>query len=516
MPRGLPRFAFCAGPGDAKSHKTIGGLLGFLIGLWFSSATAAIFFSVFLGFVIPILLLGGCLGVIPAVITIVALLQEAKDWYYHERLLCIEDRNNCVVGSVLVEPEVSTDGDRKLNLLLAPFTEAECFELLCRHLNDNEGLLNSPAPFIEQQFFPGAPPVQFVPFNADILDDPNASPDERRAERKKVADYLRAIRGHDEEDDDATSKAYNNMLIGWMDRLLDASNVDKNNQPKNFQGRFYRKDPNVIPPGTPLSDAIPPDFDPATPWQAVDGSLSPVTQNNPYEDSFQPRPLNAMFRFDHSREADPENPDRLLPYLHCEIDGNWVQLFLDELSLAISSFGVAYFFLCIALPWPLSLLAGPIAALLALLIFLLQRWLDGGSDRGQAEPPDVEYDDPDNFGESGDSLDGDLVTILGPWIMDTEHTQYFEIHPVEAYYVVARNGRGAIELFDSAAEQIESGSERLHNGMVDATMAAVICGMANQAEGEDPPPVITRTAPTLLSHGLRTNYGGGGFGAVVR
>jgi hypothetical protein len=71
-------------------------------------------------------------------------------------------------------------------------------------------------------------------------------------------------------------------------------------------------------------------------------------------------------------------------------------------------------------------------------------------------------------------------------------------------------------LFDSAAEQIESGSERLHNGMVDATMAAVICGMANQAEGEDPPPVITRTAPTLLSHGLRTNYGGGGFGAVVR
>jgi hypothetical protein len=490
--------------------------LGFLIGLWFSSAFSAVFISIFLGFVIPIILLGGCLGVIPAVITIVALLQDASEWYYHQRLLCIEDRDNCVVGSVLVEPEVSTDGDRKLNLLLAPFTEAECFELLCRHLNDNEQLLNSPAPFIDNPFFGGTPPVQFVPFNADILDDPMATPDERRAERKKVEEYLRAIRGHDEEDDDATSKAYNNMLIGWMDRLLDPSNVfPKTGQPKNFQGRYYRKDPNVIPPGTPLSDAIPPDFDPTTAWQSPNGSLSPLTQDNPYEDSFQPRPLNAMFRFDHSRE-EPEKPDRLLPYLHCELDGNWVQLFLDELSLAITSFGVAYFFLCIALPWPLSLLAGPIAALLALLIFLLQRWLDGGENRGQADPPDVTFDDPDNFGADGDQLDGDLVTILGPWIMDTEHTQYFEIHPVKAYYILGRNGRGAIEIFDSAAALVNHNADRLHNGVVGPTMLAEICGLAQQAEGEDPPPVITRDAPTLLSHGLRTHWGGGGFGAVVR
>jgi hypothetical protein len=40
--------------------------------------------------------------------------------------------------------------------------------------------------------------------------------------------------------------------------------------------------------------------------------------------------------------------------------------------------------------------------------------------------------------------------------------------------------------------------------MVDASMAAVICGVAQQADGEDPPVVIKRDAPTLLSHGLRT------------
>ena len=503
MPRGLPRFAFCTGPGDAKSHKTLEGLLGVLVSMWFSSKAGAIFVVLFFGFAIPILLLGWCLGVIPASIMIVGLLQDFKDWYYGERLLCIEDRDNCVIGSVLHQPEASTDGDRKMDLLLAPFTEAECFELLCRHLNDNEGLLNSGATFNDPPFFNGVVPVEYDECDADILTDPTKSPEERRAERKKLADYLKEIKGEDPQDDDATSKIYNNALIGWMDRLLDPANTNDAGQPKNFQGRFYRKDPNVIPPG-PLSDAIPPDYDPATAWQAQDGSLSPLTANNPYEIQHQPRPLNAMFRFDQ---------DRVLPYLHCEVDGNYIALLMDELSLSITSFAIAYSFMCLFLPPWLAALGG---ALLALLIFLLQRWLDGGSDRGQADPVDVEFDDPDNFGESAQQLDGDLVTILGPWIMDTEHAQYFEIHPVKAYYVLGRNGRGAIEIFDSAAEQAESGTERLHNGMVDASMAAVICGMAQQAEGEDPPPVITRDAPTLLSHGLRTYYGGGGFGAVVR
>src|SRR5262245_4667455 len=142
MPRGLPRFAFCAAPGSAKSHKNLDGLLGVLISMWFSSKTVAIFVASFFGLVIPMILLGPCFGVIPATILIVSLLQEAKDWYYGQRLLCVEDRDNCVVGSVLHQPEASTDGDRKMDLLLAPFTEPECYKLICRHLNNNEVLLN--------------------------------------------------------------------------------------------------------------------------------------------------------------------------------------------------------------------------------------------------------------------------------------------------------------------------------------------------------------------------------------
>ena len=182
---------------------------------------------------------------------------------------------------------------------------------------------------------------------------------------------------------------------------------------------------------------------------------------------------------------------------------------MDELTLAIVTFGIAYFFACLLLPpW----LAALIGAVLTLLAWLLQRWLNGGSDRGQADPVDVEFDDPENFGEDGQQLDGDLAALHGPWIMDTEHAQYFEIHPVKAYYVLGRNARsGEIDIFDSSAEQSESGTERLHNGRVDADMVKVICDEISKAEEEDPGPIIEREAPTVLSHGLRTFYGGGGF-----
>jgi hypothetical protein len=504
MPRDLPRFAFCAPPGDAKSHKTLNGLLGVIVAGWFSSKLITIFVSLVLGIVIPMIILGPCFGVIPATIAIVGLLQDFKEWYYRERLLCVEDRNNCVLGSVLHKPEASTDGDRKMDLLLAPFTEPECYETLCRHLNTNQGLLSAPATFNDSPFFNGTSPAEYQECDPDILTDPNSTPDERRAERGKVGDYLKKIKGKDPQDGDATSRIYNNILIGWMDRLLDPGNTNGAGQPKNFQERYYRKDPNVIAPGTALSDAIPPDYDPATNWQATDGSLSPLTATNPYEVQHQPRPLNALFRFDH---------ERLLPYLHCEIDGNYIQLLMDELSITVTTFGIAYGFACLLLPPWISI---PLAALLALLVFLLQRWLDGGSDRGDADPVDVEFDDPDNFGEDGQQLDGDLVALFGPWIMDTEHSQYFEIHPVKAYYVLGRNGRsGAVDLFDSATDQRESSTERLHNGVVDAAMVSAVCASVNQAEDEDPDPVILRDAPTVLSHGLTTYYGGGGFHLAV-
>ncbi|MEJ2273077.1 MAG: hypothetical protein P8Y01_00630 [Woeseiaceae bacterium] len=506
MPRDLPRFAFCSGPGVAKSHKTLDGLLGVVVSAWFAAPIGTAIGAIILGIVLPMILLGPCLGVIPAVIAITAMLQDFKDWYYNERLLCVADRNNCVVGAVLHEPSPSQDGDRKLDLLLAPFTEPECLELICRHLNANQGLLGTSAVFNDPPFFDGTVPKAYEGCDPDILTNPNADASVRLAERAKLAEYLEAIKGEDPQDGDATSNVYNNMLVGWMDRLLDPGNTNAAGEAKNFQGRFYRKDATIIAPGTALSDAIPPDFDPATNWQDIDGSMSPLTSNNPYEVQHQPRGVNPMFRFDKTR---------LLPFLHCEIDGNYIQLLMDELSLAVVTFGTTYFFACIALPGWFKLLAPVIAAILAFLVWLLQRELNGGENRGQADPVDVEFDDPGNFGEDGQQLDGDLAALYGPWIMDTEHAQYFEIHPVKAYFVLGRNARsGEIDPFDSNAEVVKSGAGRLHNGSVTADMVKEICEHISKAEEEDPGPVIERTGPTVLSYGLNTYYAGGGFRAI--
>jgi hypothetical protein len=96
--------------------------------------------------------------------------------------------------------------------------------------------------------------------------------------------------------------------------------------------------------------------------------------------------------------------------------------------------------------------------------------------------------------------------------MDTEHAQYLEIHPVKAYYIIGRNGRGEIDLFDTTEEQQQSGTERLHNGIVDERLRDEICGMVHQAEeGDSGPILLTLGAPTVLSHGLTTRYGGGGI-----
>lgn len=497
MPRNLATFAHCAAPGVAKSHKNFDGLLGVLVSSWFSNKAATIIGA--LAIIIPIVIMVPCFGVIPIIATIVAMLQEAKDWYYNQRLLCIDEKENCVVGSVLHQPEVSFDGDRKMDLLLAPYSEAECYRTIATHLKANKGLLNNANSFVNPPFFQGQVPEAPPDCDPDILTDPNATADERKAERKKIAEYLEVIHGEDAQDGDASSNIYNNFLIGYMDRLLDSDNKFENGESKNFQGKYYRKDPNVIAPNSALSAAIPHDYDANVNWQATDSSISPLTENNPYEVQHQPRGLNPMFRFDSTR---------LLPYLHCEIDGNYIAILLDQLSLTLVSFGIAYTFVCMILGPLLGLLLG---ALFAFLVWLLQWLLDGGSDAGEASEPEVDYDDPDNFGEDGEQLDGDLVSIYGPWIMDTEHAQYFEIHPVKAYYIIGRNGsNNEIGLFDSKEEQEKSKAERLHNGLVDSKLKDAICKLVNEAEKGTLPGQIDRDGPTVLSHGLTTFYGGGG------
>ena len=72
----------------------------------------------------------------------------------------------------------------------------------------------------------------------------------------------------------------------------------------------------------------------------------------------------------------------------------------------------------------------------------------------------MDWDDPEVPGDDEGQREGDVVVTYGNYIMDTEHSNFFEIHPVRAYYLVARNNRGREPvLLNDNMEQEEYGFE---------------------------------------------------------
>ena len=231
MPRDIPTHTVCAAPGVARSSKQLGGLAGTLVNAFFANGTLTV--GAFLAYLVALVLLQ-----IPAlwVATVTALtvaLVEFKNWYYYGRLLCIRDRD-CAIGTVISEPTASFDGDRKLNILLAPHSQGQVVNTLLRHLKRAEPMLNNDANFNNPPFHPPRP--ELPPDRGDNFD--------------KLRDYMKALQSEDPDDEDADSEMFNQTLIGVIHRLM----IDP---AKNFYNRYYRKDPAHIAPGSALSNAIP-------------------------------------------------------------------------------------------------------------------------------------------------------------------------------------------------------------------------------------------------------------------
>lgn len=472
MPSDIPTYTVCAPPGEARSHQQLGGIAGFVINAWLKQKVLTV--AGLLALLIGLVLLNNPLTWAAFGAVIIAGLEEAKDWYYNGRLLCIRDRD-CAIGTVISEPEAAFDGDRKLNLLLAPHSQAQCVETLLDHIATNEAMLIDSSNFNDPPFHTTAP---ILPTTAQRENDFNV-----------LRAYLGTLRSSDPDDEDADSNMFRQLTIGVIDRLM----LDP---VRNFYNRYYRKDPAHIPPGTPLWDAIPDDFDPAVNWQAP-GAQSTQPHHNPYLQ--RDETLNPQFRYDSSHAV---------PYLHCEIDGYYIKLLIDNLILAFSAWLAAVLLLA-----PLGPLA-PLAALaLAALIFFLKWLIDEitGND-GDADEPDVDVDDPDVLDDAVIASAGDVVVTYGNWIMDTEHHNYFEIHPVRAYYLIANNSLGSEPvLVNGNMDQEEFGHENFDTREIDATRADDICRIITRSEEDDVDDVVERKAPEALSYGMTTQYGGGRF-----
>ncbi len=142
---------------------------------------------------------GYCTGFAIALAYSTYIWQLVKDWYNNLRLMCIK-KDKCAVGTVTHPPEFFRDGDRKINLHLAPFSPAGAETKMIELLNDMRGELPNVPPLIELQ------------------------------ERKKLVEYLNNLDG-------VQSDKFYIRLID--ERLMNDPEVA-------FQRHFYRRDKDIM------------------------------------------------------------------------------------------------------------------------------------------------------------------------------------------------------------------------------------------------------------------------------
>lgn len=121
MPRDIPTYSVCAGPGVAQSHKQLGGIAGFLTNLILYNTGPGVAFL--LTILIGLILVNSPYLWFATGLTLIAGLNELKDWYYNTRLLCVSERE-CAIGVLITRPRANFDGDRKINLMVAPTPSA--------------------------------------------------------------------------------------------------------------------------------------------------------------------------------------------------------------------------------------------------------------------------------------------------------------------------------------------------------------------------------------------------------
>jgi hypothetical protein len=286
--------------------------------------------------------------------------------------------------------------------------------------------------------------------------------------------------------DERYKDMYNQITIGLVDALMQSSNVNPQfSEPKNFYNRFYRKDPAHITDAATW-DAIPQDNDDKVDWRSPDAERFDEQHN---QDLGEKEKLNPMFRF---------SDDLTVPYLHCELEGYFVQLLIDN---AIRSMVVILILYGLAPP-------GVLAGLIFLILKFLIDFLTGND--GDADEADIDWDDPDGpKHKDGLAFSGDVVAVYGNWIMDTAHGQYFEIHPVRAYYIVAQPGPGSPVLVSGNDDQPVVGDNFDPSDLTEET-ANEICERISFAETPDPPETTEQSIGAILAYGTTTQYPGGG------
>lgn len=407
MPRNLPQFAHCAAPG-VSYPMSAGNIFILTFGsLFFGAWGAGIYWIVLKGFQEAATL--GCILGVFFIGTLITGCVMFKNWYYNARLMCIQ-HDQCASGTVVDQPTDSLDGDRKINLLLAPFDVVETEQLMVETLDSMRSTLAN------------------VP---DLLDLQN---------RQVRFGYVRGLSDTDQQ------RVYFDLIDNRMF-----------GQPgRGFLRHYYRRD------------------------EARMGAAA--FAESPDDTAL---PSNPMFRYD---------GPVLVPYMHCEVDGSRLAKILDNVLIGLVTGLAAFIAACLLCMFVggADFLCGWVgAALAALLAFFawLIATLVNDPDDGVASDVDVDVEDPDFDTPPTMMRQGDVVFVFGDWIMDEEHGNYFEIHPVKAWYLLCQEGTNPDEWV--LTEEIPKGECTLDVRRMTESDFERICKIVQAVETTDPDQTIT-------------------------
>jgi hypothetical protein len=430
VPRNLPHFTKCAAPGIA--HPMDGGSIAMLtlvsvVGGAIVAGAATTILAAITGAVAS----AGCIiGAGLAGFFIVGIL-DFKDWYYNFRLMCIR-QDECSCGTLVGQPFDARDGDRKMDILIAPFNVPETEQLQILTLSE----------------MGAAGDLANVPDAADLQN------------RQVRFGYMRGL--------------------DYQDQIQVQLNLVDNhmfNQPgRGFLRHLYRRDEAVMGSEAFNNSALPDDTGPDA---------------------------NPMFRVN-PQEGDDSEENQLVPYMHNEVEGDRLARILDNVLAALIAFLAAFVTLCAiceiftlgALDFLCGWIGAGLSLLFALLIWLLANWLNDPDD-GKAGEIDVDVEDPDFDTPPAEARRGDVAFLFGDWVMDEEHGNYFEIHPVKAYYLLCRSEKDPDDW--ELTEEVPASECAFDVRLLTARDFDRMCRIVKAVETTDPDEGFTTTIERALS-----------------
>ena len=429
MPRNLPQYTKCALPGQSYSFDTSSYFALVILGLILGAGGALTFTQVVAALLGEIMSAGCIVGFGLYLAAVVAILAY-KDWYYNHRLMCIR-HDQCACGTVVGQPHNSSDGDRKFEILIAPFDVPETEQLQIQTLVE----MGTAGELVN------------VPDPVDLQN------------RQIRYGYITGL--------------------SYADRIrVDLNLLDNHmfNQPGRGYLRFlYRRVQAIM--GDPAFLASPSDE---------------ITDSNP----------NPMFRVNAQEGGDPEEKV-LVPYMHCELEGDRFARQLDNVLVGLIAGWIAFAAVCVicevvtmgALDFLCGWIGFGISLILAFLIWLLSQLINDPDD-GTAGEVDVTVEDPDFDTPPSSARHGSVAYVFGDWVMDEEHDNYFEIHPIKAWYLLCQSEKNPEDW--EITEEIPADKCAFDVKQLTEDDFQRICKIVQAVEKTDPKDLFT----TTIQHGM--------------